>query len=803
MKKTIALFLTAIAFTTAGFCAENPAAQYNALIRQAIACQRQGDENGLNKAAREAMALKGNFDRRDAYYLLADHAFNKGKNTRDPQPEFFKSYLSWMEEAYAASREMGLSQAEAAPIYQKIAWKILRHDGRPWRDTKLARSYYEKSITLGAKDDKRLSDYLTDMERRERDMEQFPNREWRKTEEPFFADLEKSLDVGKTVHAKDFGWNRDDATQALQAAIDSEASLVIVDNMGSPWEVEGIRLRSNKKILLKKGAIIEAKKDAFIKCAPLIDIRESKGVAIVGEGDNVLRMRKSDYTSNKALYPKFADNRHGIVVAKAYDVLLRNFTVASSGGDGLVMTGESDHLRIDRVVFYDNYRQGITLGAGSERVFITNSEFNNTWGAEPMAGIDVEPWCENFHVNDVYVENCKFTGNRIYGLVIANSSFTPFTMMVKDCLFEGNGFSSLSIFIRTETPTPNKMVFEGCEFRQPASTRPIDIMGTLIGNSTFKDCIVRESGIKEARAESPLTVTLRPLMDNYFVGKTVFDNLKIIGFKEAKLLTYLDGGTATERLPAEAFAGVINFNGKKIDIAKYIKENGYDVTPPTYVPPAIDFAKLQPPPLDTAIDAFIPAPWGNGTALLYWAEKGRILKFAFFNRITTWTQYNQKDRYVRIRRPDGVVDNGGSLCLTNDHTNIAYLCPQTGFYKIWAPGRGFFIPSDDKIWGYAYMPDSDQGIINMTIGNFDGCFEVPKGAKKIQIQTRNCESFELIDARGETVAESRNQRELKTWTIPVKQDGIWRFRIVRGSIRFFEPLNGIFADAPANLPRMR
>ena len=44
-----------------------------------------------------------------------------------------------------------------------------------------------------------------------------------------------------------YGWDAEDATAALQAAIDSPAEHVIVDNVG-PWIVGPIALRSNKHI---------------------------------------------------------------------------------------------------------------------------------------------------------------------------------------------------------------------------------------------------------------------------------------------------------------------------------------------------------------------------------------------------------------------------------------------------------------------------------------------------------------------------------------------------------------------------
>ena len=101
----------------------------------------------------------------------------------------------------------------------------------------------------------------------------------------------------KVAYASWWGFDPEDATEVLQAAIDSGAPKVVIENMGRPWIVgRTINLRSNQEIVFEKGVIVEAKKGAFLgkgDCLFLAALQ--KNITIIGYGA-VLRMRKLDYT---------------------------------------------------------------------------------------------------------------------------------------------------------------------------------------------------------------------------------------------------------------------------------------------------------------------------------------------------------------------------------------------------------------------------------------------------------------------------------------------------------------------------
>lgn len=60
-----------------------------------------------------------------------------------------------------------------------------------------------------------------------------------------------------------WGFDPEDATAILQAAIDSGASKVIVPNMGQDWIVRPLTLRSNLELVLEEGVVIAAKRGEY------------------------------------------------------------------------------------------------------------------------------------------------------------------------------------------------------------------------------------------------------------------------------------------------------------------------------------------------------------------------------------------------------------------------------------------------------------------------------------------------------------------------------------------------------------
>jgi hypothetical protein len=98
-----------------------------------------------------------------------------------------------------------------------------------------------------------------------------------------------------TAYASWWGFDPADATPSLQAALNSPAREVVIENMGCPWIVTTIHLPGNKDVVLEAGVIVQAKKGEFLdKHTCLFAARGRKHLTIRGE-DAVFRMLKEDY----------------------------------------------------------------------------------------------------------------------------------------------------------------------------------------------------------------------------------------------------------------------------------------------------------------------------------------------------------------------------------------------------------------------------------------------------------------------------------------------------------------------------
>ena len=139
-----------------------------------------------------------------------------------------------------------------------------------------------------------------------------------------------TLGAQDTVRASAFGFNPEDATAALQKAIDSGAQKVIVDNTGKDWITRPLFLRSNQEIIFEDGVTLRAKKGKFKGVNDsLININDISNVIIRGEGAVTLAMNKKDY-DNPALY-KFSEWRHAISIRGATNIKISDLD--QSGAD--------------------------------------------------------------------------------------------------------------------------------------------------------------------------------------------------------------------------------------------------------------------------------------------------------------------------------------------------------------------------------------------------------------------------------------------------------------------------------------
>lgn len=236
-----------------------------------------------------------------------------------------------------------------------------------------------------------------------------------------------------------WGFDSDDATESLQAAIDSGARTVIVPYLGRPWIVRPIRLRSELELLFEPGVLVLAKAGEFRgRNDSLFTAIDAHDIVLRGYGAT-LRMRKADYASDA--YEK-AEWRMVLNLRGCERIEVTGLRIEGSGGDGIYL-GATQQLPyckdvvIRDVVCHDNYRQGISV-IGAENLLIENCVLSDTGGTAPRAGIDFEPNHAREKLVNCVMRHCTIAGNEGPGFLAYLKNLSqdtdPVSIRVENCL---------------------------------------------------------------------------------------------------------------------------------------------------------------------------------------------------------------------------------------------------------------------------------------------------------------------------------------------------------------------------------
>ena len=143
-----------------------------------------------------------------------------------------------------------------------------------------------------------------------------------------------------TVKASSFGWNAEDSTAALQAAIDSGARKVIVDwRDEGDWVVSPVVLRSsNQEIAIADGVTIRGRRNSGSDAVGLLTIPE--GVTNVFLHGIVTAAIAVDGSGCK----------HALAVCGSGNVTVSDLTVVSDGDEWMKASDKAKSLRIDNII---------------------------------------------------------------------------------------------------------------------------------------------------------------------------------------------------------------------------------------------------------------------------------------------------------------------------------------------------------------------------------------------------------------------------------------------------------------------
>lgn len=239
-----------------------------------------------------------------------------------------------------------------------------------------------------------------------------------------------------TATASGFGFDPVDSTEALQAALDSTADLVIIDNVGADWITRPLFVRrSDVTILIEEGVTLRAKVGGFpLEGDSLLTINAQSGVTVFGYGAEFV-MNKAEYTSGEW--------RMALLLRGVSDTLIEGLTLRDSGGDGVYLGSASftpNRNVVLRNLVCDNNRRNALSVISADTLLVEGCAFTNSDGTAPRAGVDFEPNKPYERLANIVLRDCLITGNGSVQLVVAptalDASSVPISILVERVLLD-------------------------------------------------------------------------------------------------------------------------------------------------------------------------------------------------------------------------------------------------------------------------------------------------------------------------------------------------------------------------------
>lgn len=276
-----------------------------------------------------------------------------------------------------------------------------------------------------------------------------------------------------TVYASDYGFDPVDSTTALQAALDSTADIVVIDNVGADWITRPLFLRrSNVTVQFEAGVVVRAKTGGFPGANDsLLTVDDQEYVTLLGYGA-LLTMNYSEYTTGEW--------RMCLSLRSVRHTLVEGLTLTDSGGDGIYLGVSATNPSAPRYnsdvtlrnVVCDHHRRNSLSVISADGLLIEGCAFTRAVGTAPRSGIDFEPNNANERVANIVVRDCVLTKNTTTQLVFAvmklTSTSTPISILIERVVMdEQTGGSPI-------------MMYNGSGSSDPGGT--IEIRDSIIRN---------------------------------------------------------------------------------------------------------------------------------------------------------------------------------------------------------------------------------------------------------------------------------------------------------------------------------
>ncbi len=632
------------------------------------------------------------------------------------------------------------------------------------------------------------------------------------------ADFGVEMTNGTVYVAKEFGFNEKDSTEILQKALDSGASRIIVENTGKPWIISTISPRSNTEIIFQKGVTFLAERN-WIKArkhdGAMFVLRNVKNVMIRGENDNDHEVVIGGF---KDLIDRARNCRNygasAFEINNCENISIKNMRVHNSSMDGICFGGlglSNKETYIENVDLDSHFRQACSICA-AHNVYFKNCKFRNTAGAEPLAGIDLEPAELNQANSGIYLFDCLFEGNMGGGLLFSTSSMQPITLYAKRCTFEPQRHGALMVFLRSGVyvgrgiKAPGKAVFEDCDFKGYSDLSPIRIDGVSLLDLDFINCRITDSGELLSRHGKPDAAAIKFWLNRddkgikpEAMGTITFKNVSVSGYTNAPVIQVSD---FAGHVNVCNLKGKISHNGKKVNAADYIydgPENSVEEIPNTLPSdlPALSSVPSKNPVAHSFNFRYNGAWWDPmpDYTYLFYAKSGARVEFVIrYANVAA----NQD---IVIKAPSGKEHKLGQF--KNGDNKVGFTCQETGWYSFHPASRHTIVSYSGADLNY-YAGTGAQRKIQIDPPNgYTGYFEVP--AKEEALLKVSSGRAEIRNAKGELVeimeATGGRGSAYRKFKSDSGKAEVWSFHAPEYiEMKFFAPFTGLWADKPDAVP---
>lgn len=206
----------------------------------------------------------------------------------------------------------------------------------------------------------------------------------------------------------------------------------------------GLKLRSRMHLQLMPGAVLKAMNNTAPRDYILL-IQNVSDVEVSGSGRTVMHLQ-GDLATATGLFSwpapageSTSEWGHGIACYGSQRVTVRDMRIRECVGDGMSIgsAGTAD-VRIERVDFYNNRRQGLSVVA-VVGLLVEDCAFVSTKGTSPECGIDVEP--ENNPCRNLVFRRIRVATNNKYGFLLLRRTTEQAVIdnvLIEDLISESN-----------------------------------------------------------------------------------------------------------------------------------------------------------------------------------------------------------------------------------------------------------------------------------------------------------------------------------------------------------------------------